>query len=167
VLLGEPFGAFVGGNSVALAFTGGKTLLAFGATFTYAPANENLIAGLYNLAILDGTGASTIGNPAGLDAGGGSFFLGFIGATGDEFSQVSLSSLVNPPNGSTGSPFLIPAYEVNDLVFGASSSTTTTVPEPRSLSLLAAGLVMLALRARGRTKTRSCDRDNTSATSQV
>jgi hypothetical protein len=37
---------------------------------------------------------------------------GFIGAFDDEFSQVSLFS-------PTGSPFLIPAYEVNNLVFGS------------------------------------------------
>jgi hypothetical protein len=126
VLIGGPFGAFVGGNSVTLTFTGGKTLSAFGATFTYAPADEDLLAGLYNLGILDGSGATTIGNPAGLTAAGGSFFLGFIGSPGEEFSQTSLSSLVNPPNGMTGSPFLIPGYEVNELVFGPAS----VVPAP-------------------------------------
>jgi hypothetical protein len=150
VLIGAPFSAFVGGNSVQLTFTGGKTLLAFGATFTYATADEALLADLYDLSILDGSGAATIGNPAGLDAGGGSFFLGFIGAAGDEFSQVSLSSLVNPPNGITGSPFLIPGYEVNNLIFGS-----TPVPEPSSLGLLAAGLITLAsLRRRRRTEPR-------------
>jgi hypothetical protein len=51
---------------------------AIGATFTYAPAFEPLPANLYNLGILDGSGASP-----------------------------------------TGSPFLIPAYEVNNLVFGS------------------------------------------------
>jgi hypothetical protein len=150
VLTGAPFGAFVGGNSVQLTFTSGKTLLAFGATFTYAPADEPLLANLYNLGILDGSGATTIGNPAGLDAGGGSFFLGFIGATADEFSQVSLFSLVNPPNGTTGSPFLIPAYEVNNLVFGSAALVAT--PAPSSLGLLATGLIILASlrRRRGR-----------------
>jgi hypothetical protein len=142
VLTGAPFGAFVGGNSVTLTFTGGKTLLAFGATFTYAPADEPLLAGLYDLGILDGTGATTIGNPAGLSADGGSFFLGFVGSPGQEFSQISLFSLVDPPNGITGSPFLIPAYEVNELAFGA--------PEPGSLGLLAAALAIAALPARGR-----------------
>jgi hypothetical protein len=92
--------------------------LAFGATFTYAPADEPLLDGLYNLGVLDGTGATTIGNPAGLSEDGGSFFLGFIGSPGEQFSEVSLFSLVDPPNGTTGSPFLIPAYEVNELVYG-------------------------------------------------
>jgi hypothetical protein len=142
VLTGGPFGAFVGGNSVTLTFTGGKTLLAFGAMFTYAPANEDLLAGLYDLAILDGTGATTIGNPAGLSADGGSFFLGFIGSPAQVFSQTSLSSLVDPPNGVTGSPFLIPGYEINDLVFG--SAAGPSVPEPGSLGLLAVGLTMAA-----------------------
>jgi hypothetical protein len=142
VLTGAPFAAFVGGNSVTLTFTGG-TLLAFGATFTYAPADEPLLAGLYDLGILDGTGATTIGNPAGLSADGGSFFLGFIASSSaEEFSQVSLFSLVDPPNGSTGSPFLIPAYEVNALVFG--------VPEPGSLGLLAAALAIAAYPPRRR-----------------
>src|SRR5215469_1328791 len=151
VLIGGPFGAFVGGNSVTLTFTGGATLLAFGATFTYAPADEPLLAGLYNLGILDGTGATTIGNPAGLSADGGSFFLGFIGAPGEEFSKVSLFSLVNPPDGTTGSPFLIPGYEINELVFASA------VPEPSSLGLLTAAVAIAAYttRRRGRSNTTS------------
>jgi hypothetical protein len=141
VLIGGPFGAFVGGNAVALTFTGGQTLRAFGATFTYAPANEDLLAGLYDLGILDGASPTTTGNPAGLSAAGGSFFLGFIGLPGQEFSQASLFSLVNPPNGSTGSPFLIPGYEVNNLMFGSS----LPVPEPGSAVLLASALVLAIL----------------------
>src|SRR5437879_5262245 len=109
--------------------------------FTYAPADEPLLAGLYDVGILDGTGATTIGNPAGLSADGGSFFLGFIGSPGQGFSQTSLFSLVDPPNGVTGSPFLIPGYEINDLVFGS----TPGVPEPGSLGLLAVGLAIAAL----------------------
>jgi hypothetical protein len=113
--------------------------------------NEDLLAGLYNLGILDGSGATTIGNPAGLPAAGGSFFLGFVGSPGQEFSQTSLSSLVNPPNGVTGSPFLIPGYEVNDLVFGP-ASTAPAVPEPGSLSLLAIALAITAFSIRGHSK---------------
>ena len=146
VLTGAPFDAFVIGNSVTLTFTGGS-LLAFGATFTYAPADEPLLAGLYDLGILDGTGATTIGNPAGLSADGGSFFLGFVGSSGQQFSQVSLFSLVDPPNGITGSPFLIPAYEVNELVFGA--------PEPGSLGLFAAALAIAAYPTRRRRRSNS------------
>jgi hypothetical protein len=56
VLTGAPFGAFVGGNSVTLTSAGGKTLLAIGAMFTYAPADEPLLAALYDLGILDGRG---------------------------------------------------------------------------------------------------------------
>lgn len=148
VLTGAPFDAFVGGNSLTLTFTGGKTLLAFGATFTYAPADEPLLAGLYDLGILDGAGATTIGNPAGLSADGGSFFLGFVGSPGQEFSQISLSSLVDPPDGATGSPFLIPAYEVNELAFGP-AGPPPVVPEPGSLGLLSAALAIAALAARG------------------
>jgi hypothetical protein len=144
VLTGAPFGAFVGGNLVTLTFTGGQTLLAFGATFTYAPADEPLLAGLYDLGILDGAGATTIGNPAGLSADGGSFFLGFVGSPGQEFSQIDLFSLVDPPNGITGSPFLIPGYEINDLVFG--------VPEPGPLALLGGGLLIAGAFARRRVK---------------
>lgn len=149
VLTGAPFAAFVGGNSVTLTFTGGKTLLAFGATFTYAPADEPLLAGLYDLGILDGAGPTTIGNPAGLSADGGSFFLGFVGSPGQEFSQISLFSLVDSPDGTTGSPFLIPAYEVNELAFGPAGSAPV-VPEPGSLGLLAAALAIAAFPARGR-----------------
>ncbi|HEY1259841.1 MAG TPA: hypothetical protein VGF34_11375 [Stellaceae bacterium] len=154
VLTGAPFDAFVGGNSVTLTFTGGKTLLAFGATFTYAPADEPLLAGLYDLGILDGTGATTIGNPAGLSADGGSFFLGFVGSPGEEFSQISLFSLADPPSGTTGSPFLIPAYEVNELAFGP-AGPPPVVPEPGSLALLAAALAIAAFPARGRGKSNS------------
>jgi hypothetical protein len=154
VLTGAPFDAFVGGNSVTLTFTGGKTLLAFGATFTYAPADEPLLAGLYDLGILDGAGATTIGNPAGLSADGGSFFLGFIGSPGQEFSQISLFSLVDPPDGTTGSPFLIPAYEVNELAFGP-AGPPPVVPEPGSLALLAAALAAAAFAAAGHRRSNS------------
>jgi hypothetical protein len=146
VLIGGPFGAFVGGNAVALTFTGGQTLRAFGATFTYAPANEDLLAGLYDLGILDGASPTTTGNPAGLSAAGGSFFLGFISSPGQEFSQASLFSLVNSPNGSTGSPFLIPGYEINNLMFG----TATQVPEPGSGLLLVSALAIAGLLYRSR-----------------
>ena len=73
----------------------------------------------YDLEILDGAGTMTIGNSAGLSPNGGSFFLGFIGSPGEVFSQASLFSLVNPPDGVTGSPSLIPGYQVNELVFGS------------------------------------------------
>ena len=134
VLIGGPGSqGFVGGNAVTLTFTGANKLLAFGAMFTYAPNFEDLLGGLYNLTINDGTAANTnVASPAGLTGNGGSFFLGFIGDVSQDFTAATLSAV---PNASDGS--FPPAYEINQLDFGSSNNS---VPEPASLVLLLSGL---------------------------
>jgi hypothetical protein len=127
-------GVFVGGEAVTLTYSVAQPLLAFGAVFSYAPDFEPVPGGTYDLLIGNGAAAgTTVGNPDGLDPAGGSFFLGFIGNLGDEFTQSTLFSLANASDGS-----LVPAYQVNDLVFG---TPTNSVPEPSSLGLLAGGLI--------------------------
>lgn len=165
VLVGGPnSNGFIGGNSVTLTFQGTGGLLAFGAIFTYSPANEAVPANVYSLGILDGSGATTVGNadpvsPDGLDGNGGSFFLGFVGSPGDEFTQASLFSALAPVDAG-GNPFITTTYEVNELIFG--SAPSTDVPEPGSLNLLAGGLGMLTLiglrRRRSRIRYRPVDR---------
>ena len=114
VLIGGPNNGFVGGNSVTLTFTGSSNLRAFGAVFTYAPNFEDLLGGLYNLTIENGTAANTsVASPAGLTGNGGSFFIGFIGDAGQDFNAINLSSLLQAPDGT-----IVPAYENNELFFG-------------------------------------------------
>jgi hypothetical protein len=114
VLIGGPNNGFVGGNSVTLTFTGSSNLRAFGAVFTYAPNFEDLLGGLYNLTIENGTAANTsAASPAGLTGNGGSFFIGFIGDAGQDFTAINLSSLLQAPDGT-----IVPAYENNELFFG-------------------------------------------------
>jgi hypothetical protein len=124
VLIGGPNSqGFVGGNLVTLTFTGSGNLRAFGAVFTYAPNNEDLLGGLYNLTIDDGAAANTnAASPAGLTADGGSFFIGFIGDAGQGFTAINLSSLLQAPDQS-----IVPAYEINELFFGGA---TVGVPGP-------------------------------------
>ena len=142
VLVGGPNSqGFVGGNSVTLSVTGGKKLLAFGAVFTYAPNFAGLLAGFYNLTINDGTAANTnAASPAGLTGAGGSFFLGFIGDPGQDFSAATLSSLLQAPDGS-----FVPAYEIDELDFGSPQVAAAAVPEPASGGLVAAALGALVL----------------------
>jgi hypothetical protein len=135
--LGGPFDVFVGGDVVTLTFTG-STLRAFGADFYYAPAFEALPAGLYQIRVDDGSGTGTlVGNIDGLDSGGGSFFLGILADAGSQFGTVSLLSLV--PSDASGEPYLVPAYQVDNLVYEPAS----VVAEPSSLSLVIIGSVTL------------------------
>ena len=138
---GSPNDVFVGGDAVSLTFTGPRPLQAFGADFFYAPNFEALPGDLYQLEIADGAAAgTTLGNPAGLDANGGSFFLGFIEDPGAAFRSVQIFSVT--PLDSSGNPYLDPAYQVDNLAFAAS------VPEPSLLALLTLGLSLLAFRLR-------------------
>lgn len=134
---GAPYEVFVGGNAVNLTYNGVVPLIAFGADFFYAPNFEPLPGNLYQLTILDGNGVgTTLGNLAGLDASGGSFFLGFIGNPGFEFTKVGLQSLTQLD--ADGNAYLTPAYQVDNLLYGAAP-----VPEPGTLALLFAGAVLL------------------------
>ena len=148
VLVGGPnSNGFIGGNSVTLTYQGAGGLLAFGVVITYSPANEAVPANVYSLGILDGSGATTVGNadPSsadGLDGNGGSFFLGFVGNPGDGFTQADLFSALSPIDGG-GNPFITTTYEINDIIDGAAPSSA--VPEPGSVDLLAGGLGMLGL----------------------
>src|SRR5690349_399214 len=137
----SPFDVFVGGDAVTLTFNGARPLQAFGADFFYAPNFEALPADLYQLAIADGTAAgSTIGNPAGLDENGGSFFLGFIVDPGSAFRSVQLFS-VTPLDGD-GNPYLDPAYQIDNLAFAAQ------VPELPLPAMMTLGLSLLVFRLR-------------------
>ncbi|HET7380148.1 MAG TPA: PEP-CTERM sorting domain-containing protein [Gaiellales bacterium] len=141
---GSPFDVFVGGDSVTLTFTGATPLRAFGADYFYAPNFEPLPGDLYQLGIADGAAAgTTVGNPPGLDASGGSFFLGFIEDTGSAFRKVDIFSTT--PLDASGNPYLDPAYQVDNLTFAAPAATG--VPEPASLTLALAALGFLAIAA--------------------
>lgn len=148
VLVGGPnSNGFIGGNSVTLTYQGTGGLLAFGVVFSYSSANEAVPANVYSLGILDGSGATTVGNadpssPDGLDGNGGSFFLGFVGNPGDVFTQAALFSALSSIDGA-GDPFITTTYEINDIIYGA--APLSTVPEPGSVDLLAGGLGMLGL----------------------
>jgi hypothetical protein len=146
VLIGGPNSqGFVGGNSVTLTFTGSSNLRAFGAVFSYAPNFQDLLGGLYNLTIDDGAAANTnAASPAGLTANGGSFFLGFIGDGSQNFTTETLSSLLLAPDGS-----IVPAYEINDLFFGAPAAVT---PLPTSLVLFLSGLGLMGAFTRRRAR---------------
>jgi hypothetical protein len=134
---GSPFDVFVGGDAVTLTYNGVRPLQAFGADFFYAPNFEALPGDLYQLAIADGAAAgSSVGNPAGLDANGGSFFLGFVVDPGAAFRSVQLFSVA--PLDGDGNPYLDPAYQVDDLAFAAQ------VPEPPLAAMMTLGLSLLA-----------------------
>ena len=145
---GSPSDVFVGGDAVDLAFNGTRPLLAFGADFFYAPSFDSVPASTYRVTVQDGTAAgAAVGNDAGLDAAGGSFFLGVIEDPPAAFRDVRLASLV--PVDSSGDPlFLAPAYQIDNLVF----ASTPAVPEPGTalLSLFGVGAVALCGRRRAK-----------------
>jgi hypothetical protein len=139
---GSPFDVFVGGDSVTLTAGAGSELRAFGADFLYAPSFDTIIADTYRLGIANGTAAGQFaGNLDTLDTGGGTFFLGLISDPGAEFTGVNLFSLQLDPN------FLVPAYQVDDLVY-AGTIVSAAVPEPSALAIFALGGLMLAVRIR-------------------
>jgi hypothetical protein len=138
----DPVGVFVGGNEVLL--TASTPLGAFGADFYYGSAFDAIPAGIYGIRVDDGASAGTFVGNGLLDPAGGSFFLGLIADPGFEFTALSLLSVV--PTDVNGDPtFLVPAYQVDNLAYGANA-----VPEPSTLILLLSGAVV-ALRARHRT----------------
>jgi hypothetical protein len=140
--LGGPFDAFVGGDAVTLSFAG-SPLRAFGADFYYGPSFEPVPGAIYQLRVDDGAGAGAIvGNENGLPDTGGSFFLGLIADPGFEFATVSLRSVA--PLDQDGNPYLVPAYQVDNLAYQA----VTAVPEPASLTLLMTGGALMAARRR-------------------
>jgi len=138
---GSPFDVFVGGDFVRLTFQplpGGPppVLRAMGADFLYAPSFENIPADTYRLGVGDGTASGQFaGNLDGLDAAGGTFFLGIIADPSVVFTKVDLFSVQPDP------AFLVPAYQVDDLIYVA-------VPEPAALSLFTLGSILLLARLR-------------------
>lgn len=140
---GAPFDVFVGGDLVTLVFSppsapSGSALRAFGADFLYAPAFDTVPADTYRLGIADGPAAGAFaGNLDNLDTGGGTFFLGVIADPGAEFAGVNLFSEQLDPS------FVVPAYQVDDLIYAA-------VPEPTALSLCSLGCLLLLARLRRR-----------------
>jgi hypothetical protein len=150
---GSPFDVFVGGDSVTLDFSSltlqnGGALRAFGADILYAPAFDAIPADIYRLVIGDGAYAGEyVANLDDLDPSGGTFFLGALLTPGDlsgdqAFKRVKIVSVV--PTDDQGDPtFLVPAYQVDDLIYAA-------VPEPSSISMLAIGGIVLMSRLRRR-----------------
>jgi hypothetical protein len=138
---GSPFDVFVGGDSVLLSFQPLKIgsppfLQAMGADFLYAPSFDDIPADTYRLGVEDGTASGQFaGNLDGLDAAGGTFFLGIIAAPSAVFTQVDLFSVQQDPS------FLVPAYQVDNLTYVA-------VPEPTALSLFTLGSILLLARLR-------------------
>jgi hypothetical protein len=130
---GAPFDVFVGGNAVTLAFQPvGARLSAFGADFFYGPSGPEIPADTYRLGIADGPAAGQfVGNEPGLDLAGGSFFLGVIADAASAFTEVSLFSVQTDP------AFLVPAYQVDNLIYAAA------VPEPAAFTMLALGMILL------------------------
>ncbi|MEJ5999316.1 hypothetical protein [Paucibacter soli] len=122
---GAPEDVFVGGDSVRLWFQpplAAARLRAFGAEFIYAPSFAPIDALSYGILLEDGPHAGLVaGNEAGLDPGGGSFFLGLIEDAGSSFSSLSLFSVQTDPQ------ILLPAYQVDSLVYAS-------IPEPASLA---------------------------------
>jgi hypothetical protein len=140
---GGPNDVFVGDDLVTLTFNGPIPLRAFGLDVLYAPAFDVLPADLYRLRVEDGAAAGQFaGNLTGLDPAGGTFFLGLIADPGADFRGISFLS-VTPRDPGTGDPtFLVPAYQGDNLAFGAAAPQA--VPEPGALTLFAAGLAALA-----------------------
>jgi hypothetical protein len=140
---GTPFDVFVGGDTVTLAFapiapSKNTRLRAFGADFLYAPSFDTIPADTYRISIGDGKAAGQfIGNLDSIDPGGGSFFLGILANQRSAFTQVNLFSVQTDP------AFLVPAYQVDDLIFAA-------VPEPSALTLFLFGSALLGLSLRRR-----------------
>lgn len=138
---GAPFDVFVAGDAVTLNFQSlpagtNRSLLAFGADFAYAPSGPDIPPDIYRLSIADGAAAGmSVGNDAGLDTNGGTFFLGVIGDSASLFQTLSLFSIQTDPN------FLVPAYLVDDLVYVA-------VPEPATQWLFLLGLFVTVLMLR-------------------
>lgn len=136
---GAPFDVFVGGDSVTLQFVCSQPLLGcgFGADFFYAPSFDVIPGDTYRILIDDGTASGTfVGNANGLSADGGSFFLGLVADSGSAFSTVSLLSL--PPTDT----FLVPAYQVDNLVY-TGRSPGGSVPAPATSWLLLSALALM------------------------
>jgi hypothetical protein len=139
---GSPYDVFVGGDSVTLTYhpltpLEGPLMQAFGADFAYAPSGLDIPADTYRLGIGDGPGAGAFAGNLLIPFNdqlpmGGTFFLGVIGAPGVVFTQVNLFSVQTDPD------FLVPAYQVDNLVFAP-------VPEPGTLSFVLLGSTVLTL----------------------
>lgn len=146
---GSPFDVFVGGDSVALIFEplslpDSPPLFAFGLDFAYGPSFDVIPADTYRLTVGDGPAAARFAGNLELDPAGGTFFLGIILGPADAFNSVLLSSLQSDPN------VLVPAYQVDNVVYAA------VVPEPTTVATVGIGCLAMLFRA-------VCRRTNTTA----
>jgi xanthosine utilization system XapX-like protein len=142
VLGGAPYGVFVQGDIFTIVYDGSNLLAAIGIEFVYAPSFDAVPAATYGVT-LDAGGFR--GNLSALDSAGGSFFVGLLSDdTTTDFSHIEFS--VQVPLDADGNPILVPAYQVESLLFAPAAST----PEPPMLALMGLSLVMaIAGRARG------------------
>jgi len=141
ILGGAPYGVFVGGDQLTLAFNepgGAQPLTAFGATISYAPAAATIPANTFVLTVQGGPAdGQTVGNP-GLDNGGGAFFLGVIASAEVSFKGFALSAVQQDTN------MLVPAIQVNELIYHGG-----TIPVPTFSPLVRSGNTVQILGAGG------------------
>jgi hypothetical protein len=134
VLGGAPYGVFVQGDVFTIVYDGSNPLAAIGIEFTYAPSFDAVPAATYGVTLDAG---SFRGNLSVLDSAGGSFFIGLLSddATTD-FTHIEFS--VQVPLDADGNPILVPAYQVDSLLFAPAAS----IPEPPMLALVELSLMM-------------------------
>jgi hypothetical protein len=139
VLGGAPYDVFVQADVVTLIYNGTGPLAAFGIDFAYAPSFDAIPIGTYGVTVdAGGTAGTFFGNLSALDATGGGFFLGLLSDDpATDFSHISFS--VQAPLDADGNPILVPAYQVNGLLFAPASAA----PEPSTLALTGLSLATI------------------------
>jgi hypothetical protein len=142
VLGGAPYDVFVQGDVFTIVYDGTNPLAAIGIEFAYAPSFDAVPAATYGVT-LDAGGFH--GNLSALDSAGGGFFLGLLSDDATtNFRHIEFS--VQVPLDADGNPILVPAYQVDSLLFAPAAS----IPEPPMLALVGLSLMMaVAVRARG------------------
>jgi hypothetical protein len=139
VLGGAPYDVFVQADIFTLIYNGTGSLAAFGIDFAYAPSFDAIPIGTYGVTVDAGGTAGTFrGNLSALDATGGSFFLGLLSDDpATDFGHITFS--VQAPLDVDGNPILVPAYQVNGLLFAPAA----TAPEPSTLVLTGLSLATI------------------------